>query len=77
MYVADTALAEGVVVLHHVSDGEQGEVDSVRVGEEGSFSFTLPRAPDPGRSDIYFASVRHDGVLYFGPAITRVPRVSK
>lgn len=71
VFVADTALAEGVVVLHHLSDGSQGQLDSVRVRAGGSFSFVLPNVPDPARNDVFFASVRHDDVLYFGPAITR------
>ncbi|MDX1493304.1 MAG: hypothetical protein R3253_04535, partial [Longimicrobiales bacterium] len=35
-----------------------------------TFAFPLPNVPDPARSDVFFASVRHHGVLYFGPAIT-------
>ena len=69
-FLGDNALTEGTVVLHHVTEGSQGELDSVRVGPEGSFSFVLPNVPDPARGDVFFASVRHDGVLYFGPAIT-------
>ena len=71
-YLADVPLEDGVVVLHRVSDGSSGEVDSLRLGGGGVFSFALPRAPDPARGDIFFASVRHHGVLYFGPAITEV-----
>jgi hypothetical protein len=37
----------------------------------GEFSFTLPGVPNPAMGDIYFASVRHQGVMYFGPAITQ------
>jgi hypothetical protein len=69
-FVGDAALTEGVVVLHHLSDGSQGDLDSLSLADDGSFSFPLPRAPDPVRSDVFFASVRHQGVLYFGPAIT-------
>jgi hypothetical protein len=68
-YVGDAPLDEGTIVLHHLADGSQGEVDSVRVDDNGGFSFRLPRVPDPQRNDIFFASLRHDGVLYFGPAI--------
>lgn len=68
--VADTALRSGTVVLHRISDLGQGELDSVRVDGEGAFSFRLPRVPDPAREDVYFASIRHDGVLYFGHAVT-------
>jgi hypothetical protein len=37
----------------------------------GEFAFTLPGVPNPALGDIYFASVRHQGVMYFGPAITQ------
>lgn len=47
----------------------QGEIDSIRVSPDGSFAFRLPSVPDPGRSEVYFASVRHQGILYFGSAI--------
>lgn len=68
--VGDTAMRSGVVLLHHVSSEAQGSVDSVRVGRDGSFTVTLPGVPDPQHSETYFASVRHQGILYFGPAIT-------
>jgi hypothetical protein len=71
-FLGDSVMNDGVVVLHHLSDGTQGELDSIRVDEEGRFRFELPQAPDPARSDVFFASLQHDGVLYFGPAITRV-----
>jgi len=70
VFVADSALRRGTVVLHHLSDGAQGEMDSTSVGADGGFSFRLPNVPDAGRSDVFFASLRHHGVLYFGPAIT-------
>jgi len=69
-YVGDSAMAGGTVVLHHLSSGEQGELDSLAIGSDGSFSFRLPNVPDPTRNDVFFASIRHQGVLYFGPAIT-------
>jgi len=71
-FLGDSVMPEGVVVLHHLSNGSRGELDSVRVEAGGRFRFELPRAPDPARSDLFFASVQHDGVLYFGPAIARV-----
>jgi hypothetical protein len=71
-FLGDEALPDGIVVLHHISEGSQGELDSMRLGPDGSFRFELPQVPDPARRDVFFASVRHDGVLYFGPAITRV-----
>jgi hypothetical protein len=60
------------VVLHRVSADEAGELDSIPSGPEGGFRFDLPGLPDPGSGgQVYFASVRHQGILYFGPAITR------
>ena len=61
----------GMVVLHRVSTDEQGEVDSIRTAQDGSFSFRLPTLPDPERNDVYFASIRYSGILYFGAAVTR------
>ena len=68
--LGDSVLRSGTVVLHRVTATAQGEVDSVAVGGDGSFSFRLPRIPDPERSEVYFASVRHAGILYFGKALT-------
>ncbi len=68
--MGDSTLTSGTVVLHHVASESQGEIDSTRVAPDGTFSFPLPTVPDPGRSEVYFASVRHDGILYFGKAIT-------
>ncbi len=67
--LGDTALTSGMVVLHLVGETTQGEIDSVEVAPDGSFAFSLPSVPDPGRSQVYFASVRHQGVLYFGSAV--------
>jgi hypothetical protein len=70
--LGDAYLSEGTVVLHQVSVHESGEIDSVRVEIDGSFRLTLPHMPDHGtRAEIYFASVRHQGLYYFGPAITQ------
>jgi len=69
-YVGREPMSDGTVVLHHLSDGTQGDLDSVPIGTDGAFTFALPNVPDRARSDIFFASVRHHGVLYFGPAIT-------
>lgn len=70
VFLADTVLTEGKVVLHHVSTLRQGEIDSVDVARDGSFLFRLPSVPDPAAEEMYFASIRHDGVMYFGDAIT-------
>lgn len=65
-------VARGTVVLHRVTQEDAGEVDSVRLGGDGSFEFTLPAVPDPeGRRDVYFASIRYQGIFYFGAAVTR------
>ncbi|MGE0161142.1 MAG: hypothetical protein AB7T31_17225 [Gemmatimonadales bacterium] len=68
--LGDSAMRSGTVVLHRVSDSEQGEIDSMRV-MNGEFAFRLPGVPNPTLGDIYFASVRHQGVMYFGPPITQ------
>lgn len=60
------------VLLHRIDPQEAGEIDSVRTDASGSFAFDLPTVPDPGgRDEIYFASVRHQGIVYFGPAVTQ------
>lgn len=60
------------VVLHRVAVDTAGEIDSVRVADDGRFRFALPSVPDPGgRGEVYFASVRHLDILYFGPAVHR------
>lgn len=69
-YVGDTTMSNGIVVLHRLSEDTQGELDSLAVAGDGSFAFRLPEVPDPARNDVFFASIRHQGVLYFGPAIT-------
>ncbi|MCG6990154.1 MAG: hypothetical protein LJF06_18580 [Gemmatimonadetes bacterium] len=70
VFVGDSVLRQGRVVLHHLSPNTQGEVDSVRIARDGTFSFKLPTVPDSAHSEIYFASVRYAGILYFGPALT-------
>jgi len=63
-------MTDVTVLLHAVSSSEAGEVDSIRVDAEGRFRFSLPEPLDDiQRNQIYFASVRHLGVLYFGEAI--------
>lgn len=56
----------GTVVLHRVAPGFAGEVDSLPIGPGGRFALPLPAEGDSG---VFFASVRVDGVLYFGSAI--------
>ncbi|MFW6206829.1 MAG: hypothetical protein ACOC5J_02740, partial [Gemmatimonadota bacterium] len=73
----DQPMPSTTVNLHRVSPGAAGQVDSTRTGEEGRFRFTLPTVPgsDPEGGDVYFASVRHDGVLYFGQAINQTAQL--
>ena len=68
--LGDTALTRGTVVLHHLTNTTQGEVDSAAVAPDGSFSFRLPNVPDPDRGDVFFASIRREGVSYFGSFVT-------
>jgi len=68
--LGDSTLTSGKVVLHLVGEETQSAIDSVSLTADGSFSFRLPSVPDPRRSEVYFASVRHDGVLYFGNAVS-------
>lgn len=68
--LGDSSMPAATVVLHHLSDDAgAGEVDSTRTDRDGSFAIRLPRVPDPARGDVYFASVRHAGVMYFGDFI--------
>ena len=67
--VGDTALTAGIVVLHHLTDVSQADVDSVDVGADGSFALRLPGVPDPAGGEWYYASLTHEGVMYFGPAV--------
>ena len=65
-------LSEGRVVLHMVGPEEGGAIDSVQVGPDGRFRISLPHVPDPeNRSEVFFASIRYHGILYFGHPISR------
>ncbi|HSR43523.1 MAG TPA: hypothetical protein VLL48_15150 [Longimicrobiales bacterium] len=69
---AGAPVDSATVVLHRVGIDTAGEIDSVRVDGGGAFRFDLPTVPDPGgRGEVYFASVRHLGILYFGTALHR------
>ena len=68
--VADSAASTGTVVLHEITDLDQGELDSMSVGTDGSFSFRLPRVPDGSEDHFFFVSIRHAGILYFGAAVS-------
>ncbi len=68
--LADSAFAGARVTLHRVGTDGSGPLDSLLARADGTFHFTLPSVPNPEVEDvIYFASVVHDGVNYFGPAI--------
>lgn len=60
------------VILHRVSAVTAGEIDTVFTDPGGLFRFELPSVPrEDQEGDIYFASVRHEGILYFGSAVSR------
>ena len=67
--LGDSALPRATVVLHRMAQDVAGEVDSTRAGADGSFAFALPSVPNPAAGELYFASVRHQGVMYFGTAV--------
>ena len=68
--LGDAALDSGTVVLHRMSDESGAEVDSTRVRGDGTFTIPLPSVPNPAVGELYFASIRHGGVMYFGTAVT-------
>jgi len=67
--LGDTALSSGTVVLHHMTEQTGGEVDSASVRPDGSFAIALPSVPNPAVGELYFASIRHHGVMYFGSTV--------
>lgn len=71
------AVSGSTVTLHRVAPQSAGEVDSTRTGTEGEFQFRLPTVPgaEAESGDVYFASVRHDGVLYFGQAVNQTAQL--
>lgn len=71
--VGDLPADSGTVVLHRVSAEFVGEIDSVGVGEGGTFEMRLPEISGDGLDDVFFATVRYQNVLYFGEAITAHP----
>jgi hypothetical protein len=74
--IGEAPLTEGFVVLHQVSAESSGEVDSVRVGPDGSFQIRLPHVPDhTSRPEIFFVSVRYRDLLYFGEAVTEAAQL--
>ena len=72
----DSPVDTASVILHGVGPGGTGEVGEVTVGPGGEFEFLLPSVPvADSESDVYFASVEYDGVLYFGRAITTLEQL--
>lgn len=73
----DQPLPDMMVTLHRVSPESAGQVDSTLTGGGGRFDFLLPTVPgsSPEGGDVYFASVRHDGVLYFGQALNQTAQL--
>jgi hypothetical protein len=64
------AVPDVTVVLHRVAADTEGEIDSLRAGPSGEFTFVLPSVPDPVfQDDVYLAAVSHQGIMYFGPPI--------
>ena len=58
------------VVLHRVLEDTAGAIDSLMASPTGEFAFDLPTVPDPvANGDVYLAAVRHQGIMYFGPAV--------
>lgn len=70
--IGDHPADTGTVVLHRVAGDFSGEVDSVGTGPDGLFQLPLPAASGMG-DEVFFATFRHQGILYFGPAITELP----
>lgn len=58
------------VVLHRVTADTGMAVDSVVSDASGRFALPI----DAGSEAVFLASVRHEGVLYFGPALHDLPQ---
>jgi hypothetical protein len=67
--LGDIPADSGTVVLHRVTPEEAGPVDSVQVVEGGAFQLELPHVPVRGSGEVFFASHRFEGILYFGPPL--------
>jgi hypothetical protein len=67
----------GTVVLHRVSPGEAGALDSLRVRADGTFRIPLPRTPVLGSGEVFFLSHRYEGVLYFGAALAAPDQIAE
>ncbi len=67
MRIGDLPADTGTVVVHRVSALSSGAIDSVPIGPAGGFSFTIPSG---ATEDVFFASVRVQGILYLGGPVT-------
>ena len=47
-----------------------GSMDSVQVTDGGRFEFVVDTGADSAGVDVYFASIRYQGLLYFGAPVT-------
>lgn len=75
--VAGVPADTGTVVLHRVTPEAAGPIDSVRVGPGGTFAIALPEPPGSLLSGTFFATYRHDGVVFFGGPITGPERLEQ
>jgi hypothetical protein len=69
LLLGEMAADSGTVVLHRVTPEEAGAIDSVRVTSDGGFQLQLPYLPVRGSGEVFFASHRYQGILYFGPPL--------
>lgn len=74
LLLGDAVADSGTVVLHRVTPEEASAVDSVEV-TGGGFQLRLPHLPVPGSGEVFFASHRYQGILYFGPALAMAEQV--
>jgi len=70
LFLSGVPADSGTVTLHRITPVESGDLASIQVGPGGEFSYALPNLPIPGSGEIFIASSRYDGVLYFGAALT-------
>ena len=64
----DEPLDSGTVVLHRVAPSGGAETDSASIGVDGGFVLELDLSRNA--DDVFFATVTHHGVLYYGEAFT-------
>lgn len=61
------AVAGALVELHRITPDSGSVIDSTRTGQGGAFRFVTDLAGDSGA--VYLPGARHDGILYWGPAL--------